>query len=125
MSDQNLEFLNKFISLYQDLIAHDGFSDMEVTIRLVKRNKKEVCLKCGREYRFPIIVPEGKADWKAYRAVEVVPDRGGYRGAERRSGKDRRDYSRNRRRVNLPRDFKLERRKLTDRRLNRGRRSAD
>ena len=131
MTDQNLEFLNQFIRLYEDLMAHDGYGDIEVNIRLFKHDIKEVSLRCGREFRYRIPVPEsGLGRYQAaaagageYRAGEHAE--AGYTGPERRSGKDRRDYSSNRRRKDVPRNFKLERRVLPDRRSGRGRRRDD
>jgi hypothetical protein len=53
----NAEVKSRLSALYDDLIAHDGFAEMRVEIRLLKRGQKEVILHCGRQYRFVIECP--------------------------------------------------------------------
>ncbi len=127
MTDQNLVFLKKFISLYQDLRAHDGYGDMALRIRLGNRGKKEVCLECGREYRYLIDIPKPHQKWKIYTFVDASKAQRSHSGSDRRSNKDRRDYTRQRRCNEMPRNFKLERRLAPDRRCSgrRGRRFDD
>ncbi|MCS6897154.1 MAG: hypothetical protein NZM29_04210 [Nitrospira sp.] len=45
-------------ALYDDLFAHDGFAEMRVEIRILRRGQKEVILHCGRQYRFVVDYPE-------------------------------------------------------------------
>lgn len=125
MSDQNLSFFNTFISLYQEIIAHDGYGDIEINIRLLPGRQKEVRLRCGREYRYLVVAPSSRQQQKHYRVIEVRPNGGGYQGPERRSGLDRRDYASPRRSKSQRRDFRLERRINPDRRKGRGRRHDD
>lgn len=125
MSDQSLSFFNTFIALYQEIIAHDGYGDIEVNIRLLPGKQKEVRLRCGREYRYRVVAPSGRKDLKRYRVIEEHPGGRGYRGPERRSRMDRRDYANPRRSKSQRRDFKLERRVNPDRRKGRGRRHDD
>lgn len=61
-------------SLYDDLIAHDGFAELRVEIRLLKRGQKEVILHCGKQYRFVVDCPESmdgkrKEDAMAYKTL--------------------------------------------------------
>lgn len=49
---------SRLCKLYDDLIAHDGFAELRVEIRLLKRGQKEVILHCGRQYRFVVDYPE-------------------------------------------------------------------
>ncbi|WDP88215.1 MAG: hypothetical protein HUN04_24720 [Desulfobacter sp.] len=124
MSDP-LAFLEKFITLYRELLAHDGYGDMAINIRLAKRGQKEIRLLCGREYRFRIDIPEDNL-WPSYKVMvdEAVAegDKPAYTGPERRSGEDRRTYQR--RQKDIPRDFKLERRVNPDRRSGLDRRRS-
>jgi len=53
----NAEVKSRLSALYDDLITHDGFAEMRVEIRLLKRGQKEVILHCGRQYRFVIECP--------------------------------------------------------------------
>jgi hypothetical protein len=54
----NTEVKSRLSALYDELITHDGFAEMRVEIRLLKRGQKEVILHCGRQYRFVIDFPE-------------------------------------------------------------------
>ncbi len=125
MTKQEIAFLETFLSLYQDILAHEGFGDIEVSIRLLPGRRKEVRLRSGREFRYVIEVPAKGTSRKRYRIIEEPADRAAYRGPERRSGLDRRDYDNPRRKRNLPRDFRLERRVNPERRKGRGRRWDD
>ena len=53
----NADVKSRLCELYDELITHDGFAEMRVEIRLLKRGQKEVILHCGRQYRFVIDSP--------------------------------------------------------------------
>lgn len=40
--------------LYDELFEHDGFGDLKVEIRILKRGQKEVVIHCGKQYRFVV-----------------------------------------------------------------------
>lgn len=44
----------KLCELYDELAAHDGFGDLKLEIRLLRRGQKEVLLHCGKQYRYVI-----------------------------------------------------------------------
>lgn len=46
--------LAKLAELYQDAIAHDGFAEIRVDIRILRRGQKEVILHCGKQYRYVV-----------------------------------------------------------------------
>ena len=43
--------------LFDDLLRHDGFGDLRVEVRLLKRGQKEVIIYCGKQYRYVVDVP--------------------------------------------------------------------
>lgn len=43
--------------LFEELLAHDGYADMSVEMRILKRGQKEVVIRCGKQYRFVVDVP--------------------------------------------------------------------
>ncbi len=47
----------KLIELYKDLLSHEGFGEMRVEIKILKRGQKEVIIHCGRQYRFVVDFP--------------------------------------------------------------------
>ena len=49
----------RLIALYADLLTHDGFGEIRVEVRILKRRRKEVIIHCGSQYRFVVdFVPD-------------------------------------------------------------------
>lgn len=48
----NHEVLARFAELYQEVFAHDGYGDLRVEMRILRRGQKEVIIHCGKQYRF-------------------------------------------------------------------------
>lgn len=48
----NKDVLNKFVQLYSELFSHDGYGDIRVEIKVLRRGQKEVIIHCGKQYRF-------------------------------------------------------------------------
>ena len=42
------------LSLFDDLLAHDGFGNMSVEMRILRRGQKEIIIDCGKQYRFVV-----------------------------------------------------------------------
>ncbi|MGD8386064.1 MAG: hypothetical protein PVG49_02910 [Desulfobacteraceae bacterium] len=51
------EIRGKILELYAELFRHEGFGELSIRMRFVKRNKKEVVIQCGKEYRFVVDYP--------------------------------------------------------------------
>ncbi len=47
----------KLLELMDEVLAHDGYGDIRVEVRILKRHQKEVILHCGKQYRFVIDTP--------------------------------------------------------------------
>ncbi len=45
---------NKLIELLDEVLLHDGFGDIHVEVKILKRRQKEVILHCGKQYRFVV-----------------------------------------------------------------------
>ena len=54
MSDSNETVLSKIRELYEMLYRHEGYGEMKVEMRILKRGQKEVIIHCGKQYRFVI-----------------------------------------------------------------------
>ena len=54
MTHDNQMVLDKIRELYDMLIRHDGFGEMRVETRILKRGQKEVIIHCGKQYRFVV-----------------------------------------------------------------------
>ncbi len=46
--------LAKLKELYCDLFRHEGFGELRVEMRILRRGQKEVVIHCGKQYRFVI-----------------------------------------------------------------------
>lgn len=52
---------SKLIELMDDVLAHDGYSDIRIEVKILKRGQKEVILHCGKQYRFVVDILEANA----------------------------------------------------------------
>lgn len=48
---------SKLLELFDDVLTHDGFGEIRVEIRILKRQQKEVILHCGKQYRYVVDNP--------------------------------------------------------------------
>jgi hypothetical protein len=46
--------LSKLNDLYMEAFGHDGFAEIRVEMRILRRGQKEVILHCGKQYRFVV-----------------------------------------------------------------------
>lgn len=64
----NKDVLDRIQSLYEGLIAHDGFGEMRLEFRILKRGQKEVVIHCGKQYRFVVDYrPSNPLAWEVRR----------------------------------------------------------
>jgi hypothetical protein len=52
---------SKLLELFDDVLGHDGFGEIRVEMKILKRQQKEVILHCGKQYRFVIDNPNLQA----------------------------------------------------------------
>jgi hypothetical protein len=50
--------------MYRDLLLHDGFGELRVDIKILKRGQKEVIIKSGKEYRYVVDIPGELKKWE-------------------------------------------------------------
>ncbi len=61
MSNQNNEQFQakeKLFQLFDEVLGHDGFGEIRVEMKILKRKQKEIILHCGKQYRFVVDTPE-------------------------------------------------------------------
>ena len=46
------KIFDQLASLYCELFNHDGFGDIRIEMRILRRNQKEVIIHCGKQYRY-------------------------------------------------------------------------
>ncbi len=54
MVSSNKEIKAKIQELYDEIFAHDGYGEMSIEIRILKKGQKEVIIHCGKQYRFVV-----------------------------------------------------------------------
>lgn len=60
----------KLMELVDDVLAHDGFGDIRIEVKILKRRQKEVILHCGKQYRFVVDMPDAaEVDTSNHRAA--------------------------------------------------------
>jgi len=52
-TDSNI-VLEKMRELYESLLRHDGFGEMRLEMRILKKGQKEVIIHCGKQYRYVV-----------------------------------------------------------------------
>lgn len=116
--DESLAFLNKFVELFEDMVQHNGYGDINIHVQLLDSNTRLVVMGSGKEYRYRIKPPRIGKDGERRPSFKVSRTRGAGplmgRGEDRRSSMDRRKGDRRKNRE--PRNFRLERRRGRDRR---------
>ncbi|MEQ1529350.1 MAG: hypothetical protein ABL925_08540 [Methylococcales bacterium] len=48
------EVKNKLEQLFDELLAHEGYGDLRLEIRILKRGQKEIILHCGKQHRYVV-----------------------------------------------------------------------
>ncbi|WP_162530488.1 hypothetical protein [Rhodovastum atsumiense] len=46
--------LQRVTELYKELIEHDGYGEITLLVRILKRGQKEVIVRCGKEFRYVV-----------------------------------------------------------------------
>lgn len=54
MAQDNREVLAKIRQLYESLFVHDGYGEMKIEMRILKRGQKEIIIHCGKQYRYVV-----------------------------------------------------------------------
>jgi len=44
----------KLEELFDEIVSHDGYGQLQVDVKILKRGQKEIILKCGKEYRYVV-----------------------------------------------------------------------
>lgn len=63
--------LEKLNELYWNLFEHDGFGEVKIEMKILRRGQKEVILHCGKQYRFVVDGPvdQQPSEWEKAKAL--------------------------------------------------------
>lgn len=48
------DILNKIEGLYHEVFSHDGYGDIRVEMKILRRGQKEIIIHCGKQYRYVV-----------------------------------------------------------------------
>ncbi len=46
--------LKKIADLYEAVFCHDGYGEIKIEIRILKKGQKEIIIHCGKQYRYVV-----------------------------------------------------------------------
>jgi len=56
MITSNKDVKKQISSLYDMLMAHEGYGEIKVDFKIFKKDQKEIIIHCGKQYRYIIDV---------------------------------------------------------------------
>lgn len=78
-TSSNKNVVTKFLALYDELFAHNGYGEVRIEMRILHHDQKEIIIHCGKQYRFVVdYQPKKKRGGDAYGTERSV--RGGRKG---------------------------------------------
>ena len=65
-TSSNKNVVTKFLALYDELFAHNGYGEVRIEMRILHHDQKEIIIHCGKQYRFVV-------DYQPKKNEEVMP----------------------------------------------------
>lgn len=50
----NQDVMKQFARLYDEVFSHDGYGEIRLEMKILRRGQKEVIIHCGKQYRFVV-----------------------------------------------------------------------
>lgn len=50
----NVDVMKKVADLYCELMTHDGYGDIRIEMKILRRQQKEIIIHCGKQYRYVV-----------------------------------------------------------------------
>ena len=60
MVNSSNEVKKQILSLYDMLVGHEGYGEIKVNFKIIKKDRKEIIIHCGKQYRYVIDINEDK-----------------------------------------------------------------
>ena len=54
MADCHENVKKRINALYNMLVEHDGYGEMSIDFKILKKGQKEVIVHCGKQYRYVV-----------------------------------------------------------------------
>lgn len=66
--DQHKAVLQTLFDLYSELFEHDGYGDMRIEMKILRRGQKEIIIHCGKQHRYVLNCSHALADESVIKA---------------------------------------------------------
>lgn len=54
MADRHENVKKRIDALYNMLVEHDGYGEMSIEFKILKKGQKEIIIRCGKQYRYVV-----------------------------------------------------------------------
>jgi hypothetical protein len=54
MADCHEDVKKRMNALYNMLVEHDGYGEMHMDFKILKKGQKEIIIHCGKQYRYVV-----------------------------------------------------------------------
>lgn len=54
MADSHEMVKQRIGALYNMLVEHDGYGELSIDFRILKKGQKEIIIRCGKQYRYVV-----------------------------------------------------------------------
>lgn len=54
MADHHEDVKKRMSVLYNMLVEHDGYGEMSIDFKILKKGQKEIIIRCGKQYRYVV-----------------------------------------------------------------------
>ena len=54
MADRHEQVKKRIDALYNMLVEHDGYGEMSIDFKILKKGQKEIIIRCGKQYRYVV-----------------------------------------------------------------------
>jgi len=54
LTTEHARILEKIKELYYELFLHDGFGELKIEMKFLKKKQKEIIIRCGKDFRFVV-----------------------------------------------------------------------
>ena len=60
MADRHDDVKARISALYDMLVEHDGYGEMSIDFKILKKGQKEIIIRCGKQYRYVVDATVGR-----------------------------------------------------------------
>lgn len=54
LANEHQQILDKIQELYREIFLHDGFGELKIEMKFLKKKQKEIIIRCGKDFRYVV-----------------------------------------------------------------------